>query len=180
LYHGTLIARNSASYGVLEALREMTQLPAFVDINLRNPWWNGEIVETTLDGARWGKMNRDELGEIVNDPVLTPETTKDAARELCQRYGLEFLIITLGADGACVISEAAVACAPAPKIENLLDTIGAGDAFSAVTLLGLIMGWPLPIVQQRALEFAAAICQIPGAISQENELYAGHLARWKS
>ena len=180
LYHGTLIARNSVSYEVLQALRAATQLPTFVDINLRNPWWSGEIVEATLSGARWGKMNRDELSEIVNDPVLTPETTEDAARELCQRYGLEFLIITLGADGACVISASTTTCTAAPKVENLVDTIGAGDAFSAVSLLGLVRQWSLPLIQQRALEFAAAVCRISGAINQDNELYAGHLARWTS
>ncbi len=179
LYHGTLIARTSASYEVLQALRESTQLPAFVDVNLRNPWWSGEIVESTLSGARWGKMNSGELGEIVRDPVLTPETTEDAARELCQRYGLEFLVITLGDAGACFISASTTACAPAPRIDNLIDTVGAGDAFSAVTLLGLSSNWPLPLVQQRALEFSAAVCQIPGATSQDNDLYTGHLARWK-
>lgn len=180
LYHGTLIARNSTSYEVLQDLRASTQLPAFVDINLRNPWWSGEIVEATLNGARWGKMNRDELGEIVNDPVLNAETTEDAARELCQRYGLEFLIITLGSDGACVISASETTCAPSPPIDNVVDTVGAGDAFSAVTLLGLAHHWPLSLVQQRALEFAGAVCQIPGAVSQNKELYTGHLARWKN
>jgi len=179
LYHGTLIARNSASFEALQALRELATLPAFVDINLRSPWWSGEIVESTLRGARWGKMNSAELGEIVNDPVLTQETIEDAACELCQRYGLELLVITLGAEGAWFITESGASYAPAPVVERIVDTVGAGDAFSAVILLGLAQQWPLPLIQQRALEFAAAVCRIPGAISEDKAFYTGQLTRWR-
>lgn len=179
LYHGTLIARNSASFEALRAWREMSTLPVFVDINLRSPWWTGDIVESILRHARWGKMNSAELGEIVNDPVLTQEKIEDAARELCQRYGLEFLVVTLAAEGACFITEAGIHCAPSPAVEDIVNTVGAGDAFSAVVLLGLSRQWPLPLIQQRALEFAAAVCRLAGAISEEKAFYTGQLARWK-
>lgn len=179
-YHGTLIARTSASYDTLHALRAHQGLAVFVDINLRNPWWSGDIVEALLRGARWAKMNVHELAEITNVPVLKHEDVEDPARELRQRYDLDLMIVTLGTDGAVFVTRDEARRVAAAPVKNLVNSVGAGDAFSAVALLGLLRGWDAAATQQRALEFAAAICQLPAAVSADPALYKEHLARWRA
>ncbi|HLA75431.1 MAG TPA: PfkB family carbohydrate kinase [Gammaproteobacteria bacterium] len=178
LYHGTLIARSSSSYQVLQALRTHLKCPVFVDINLRSPWWSGGIVESTLRGAQWVKMNGQELAEIVNSPVLETAQVGNVARELGERYQLQLLVVTLGAEGAYFVTQDKADYALANKVE-VVDSVGAGDAFSAVTLLGLMRTWPLLLTQQRALEFAAAICRIPGALSHDPVFYREYRTRWE-
>jgi fructokinase len=61
----------------------------------------------------------------------------------------------------------------------VIDTVGAGDAFAAVTLLGLIHGWPLATSLERAQTFAARIVGQRGATSAERALYAPFVAAWQ-
>lgn len=178
LYHGTLIARTSASYEVLQDIRTKSNLPIFVDVNLRTPWWSGELIEAILRGGRWAKMNGHELAEIVNTPVMENAEIVSAARELVQRYNLDALIVTLAEQGAYLVQADTQHYGEGVKVSNLVDTVGAGDAFSAVILLGIINGWSFSVTLSRALEFAAAICEIAGATSDDVTLYQSRVARW--
>ena len=60
---------------------------------------------------------------------------------------------------------------PTGKVE-VVDTVGAGDAFSAVFMLGLAMGWSTEVTLERALEFAAAVCTESGATTKDRRLYS--------
>ncbi|MEZ5502448.1 MAG: PfkB family carbohydrate kinase [Halioglobus sp.] len=68
--------------------------------------------------------------------------------------------------------------APVPGIK-VADTVGAGDAFAAVTLLGLRRGWPLPVTLERAQQFAAAIVTRHGATVSERSFYQAFLSQWQ-
>jgi fructokinase len=61
---------------------------------------------------------------------------------------------------------------------EILDTVGAGDAFSAVFMLGLLNGWAMPVTLQRAHHFAGAICGIRGAIPEHNDFYKPFIDEW--
>ena len=61
LYHGTLIMRTAVTRDALQGLLADSGLPAFVDINLRDPWWRVEDLPAVFDRARWAKVNDDEL-----------------------------------------------------------------------------------------------------------------------
>jgi fructokinase len=62
---------------------------------------------------------------------------------------------------------------------TVVDTVGAGDAFSSVMLLGQCMGWPLHDSLQRAQAFAAAIVGIRGATIRDRAFYQPFLADWR-
>ena len=66
---------------------------------------------------------------------------------------------------------------PAPPF--VIDTVGAGDAFSAIFLLGRARGWPLELTLARANEFAGAICAIPGAVPRDLGFYDKWMTRWR-
>jgi fructokinase len=63
-------------------------------------------------------------------------------------------------------------------IPNILDTVGAGDAFSAVFIMGLLHEWKMPITLRRANRFAGAVCQIRGAIPEDAGFYKPFLDEW--
>ncbi len=178
LYHGTLAARATRSRTTLDRMRADHDLPVFVDVNLRAPWWAPSAVEVTLSRARWVKLNDDELATVLDKPLDADSLAADAAA-LRRRNDHEFVVVTRGADGALIATADGVIESPAPKIVNLVDTVGAGDAFSAVIIVGLLCKWEPALMLQRALEFAAAICSIRGATTEDRALYERRLAEWQ-
>lgn len=64
-------------------------------------------------------------------------------------------------------------------MNNLVDTVGAGDSFSAVMIAGIIKQWPMDIALNRTLEFASAICEMRGATTTNKALYQTFQNRWK-
>ena len=177
LYHGSLIARHAASRAALDALRA-EGLPLFVDVNLRDPWWQRPWLEDALHRARWAKLNENELRILSGQEGPADDDTKSRADSLRGRRGLEVLVVTRGAAGALILSESAVVETVSGSIGEIVDTVGAGDAFSAVTILGVLRDWPLEVLAQRAVDFAAAVCRMRGATASDRELYRRYLQKW--
>jgi len=180
LYHGTLALRDSEAAESFRRLRQAVEAPVLVDLNLRDPWWTRRVVDESLDGADWAKMSLEELA-IVADAEL-PGSVTDAeplARKVLERYALSRLVVTCGADGAVLVNEQGAAFrAPAIEVSELVDTVGAGDAFCAVVALGIVRGWDDEVILERANEFAADICRFQGATVTDLSLYDSHLRHW--
>ncbi|MBN2887359.1 MAG: carbohydrate kinase [Chromatiaceae bacterium] len=176
LYHGTLALRQPVSAGTLETLKAAGPELVFLDVNLRRPWWSREQTLELLNGAHWVKLNRDELHLLAADASENIETL---ARTLAERHQLRGLVVTLGAEGALAVpADGALVCvAPQPALE-VVDTVGAGDAFAAVTLLGILHGWPLETLLARAQSFASRIVGQRGATDADPTLYQGFIKDW--
>ena len=175
LYHGTLALRHPASRDAWTQLCSATAAPRCVDINLRAPWWDPGLVEDVLHGAAWAKLNDEELLALTGEDA---SRLQQAAQDLRCRYRLPLLIVTRGASGAMLLTDEALLEEAPLAVSGVVDTVGAGDAFSAVALLGMLRGWSLLDTLQRALEFAARICTIRGATVQDDALYHDYLSRW--
>ena len=176
IYHGSLAARHRVSRGALEALRDHG-LPAFVDINLRPPWWTAERVEQLLGQGRWLKLNEDELGAVLGRELDAAEL-EPAAVDLRGHHGFEVLIVTLGDEGALVTTATGTWRDSPPPLERVVDSVGAGDAFSAVSILGLMRGWDLATTLQRSMAFAGAVCGYRGATARDPALYRHFRDQW--
>jgi fructokinase len=176
LYHGSLALRNEVSRQALETLKRKDAGRAFVDVNLRTPWWDRDAVIANLAGVRWTKLNSHELGLLVPDAG-----TRDEAIELfMQRYAPELLIITLGEAGALAVTAAGETARAAPDRQHpVVDTVGAGDAFASVVLLGIMRRWPLPLLMQRAQSFASAIVGLRGATVGDMAFYQPFRDNWE-
>lgn len=179
LYHGTLALRGGVSQDTLSHLRETVAAPVLVDVNLRDPWWSGETVSRALEGAHWAKMNGHELAVLAGAPADTETAILEAARTIRHRYGVGHLVVTFGSRGALGLDHGGAVWEDAPAVADLVDTVGAGDAFSAVLALGTHLGWPTSLILRRAAGFAADICRTRGATGDDPELYARHLRRWR-
>lgn len=179
LYHGTLAARSETSRASLFSCIEAAAAPVFVDLNLRAPWWEAALLEQTLEGARWVKLNHEELAQLEGHPDLSEQAMLAHGEQLCRDRDLELLIVTRGEQGAAFVSvDAVYSDTPAP-VDHLVDTVGAGDAFASVCIFGLIEQWPPALTLRRALDFAACICGIRGATVADRALYHAQIESWK-
>lgn len=168
LYHGSLAARHSVSRATLMHLRKTLRCPVFVDINLRAPWWDAQGVDMLIDGARWLKINDEELCTLVT----TGKDLYDKAQRMLGDKNLAAVIVTRGEHGAFVqTADTLIECAPV-RVERLVDTVGAGDAFSAIVIAGLLKGLDLAGLLELATEFAARICEQRGATVHDQRFYA--------
>ena len=175
LYHGSLALRSADNRETLARIVRRTGAPAFVDVNLRPPWWEREQVITWLRDAHWAKLNEYEL------ELLAPggDDIDSRTRTLQAKCDLELVIVTLGAAGALALARDGrlSRVAPQPSL-RLVDTVGAGDAFSAVSLLGLLRGWDLDCMLRRAETFASAVVGIRGATPASRDFYEPFLDDW--
>jgi fructokinase len=177
LYHGTLVLRSPESARAVAALNR-GGAPVFIDANLRAPWWERETVLRAVRDARWVKLSVEELGLLVGTPV-EDERLDDAATDFREQSGIEMLIVTRGGEGSLAVDGAGrVTRQDAEPVGEIADTVGAGDAFAAVFLLGLLRGLSVTENLDRASRFAAEICRIPGATTEDRGLYARTLESW--
>jgi fructokinase len=176
LYHGSLALRTPVPRPALDRLRTGAGGGAFVDVNLRDPWWRRPAVLELLRGARWVKLNGEELAHLVPDE---PDLTRRASRLLAES-DLECVIVTLGAEGAVAHGRQGWTHRPPPPAAvGRVDTVGAGDAFASVVLLGLTRGWAWPMILERAQKLAGAVVGLRGAITDEHEFYAPFRKEWE-
>lgn len=176
LYHGSLLARTPEGLRAIQTLRGALCLPVFVDVNLRDPWWTPATVDALLSGARWIKLNGDELHALSDRPLDDVR----AATRIKARTDCECLYVTRGAESTVTVNADGIHEIPTPQVDDIVDTVGAGDAFSAVILLGLLRDWPSDATIERATEFAASVCRMRGATTEDRALYEDHLRRWKN
>lgn len=175
LYHGSLALRNEVSAAALSALKQRTPETLFLDVNLRPPWYDAEKLKTLLDGAHWVKLNEDELR------ILQPggSALEELAAEFRRRYDIETLILTRGSEGAELITQTDRTHAVAPEEDiAVVDTVGAGDAFTSVTILGSLRDWPVDTTLERAQAFASAIVSVRGATVQDTAFYRPFKRAW--
>jgi fructokinase len=180
VYHGTLIMRNDTSRRALDELcAQRRGTSVFVDVNLRDPWWRESDLPSVLERARWVKVNEDELARIASRLGQPAGTLEDTARRFQALHDIELLVVTRGSLGAAAFQAEGEVETVKPQGEvEVVDTVGAGDAFASVLLLGLLRAWSLPAAMERAQGFASRICRQRGATAANPELYMEVMQRW--
>jgi len=175
LYHGSLALREEKSRLALEQLRSNLPKTVFIDVNLRPPWYQLQQVRQMLQTANWVKLNTDELN------ILYPETNSGSAMatDFLRKYELDGLVLTHGAEGAELITSSGehFRVQPEKNIE-VVDTVGAGDAFASIIILGLHHDWPLDVTLQRAQLFASKMVGNRGATVNDADFYQFFINLW--
>ncbi|MGB0396054.1 MAG: PfkB family carbohydrate kinase [Flavobacteriaceae bacterium] len=156
---GTLSQRNAVSQNsVLKILKATTAncLRVF-DVNFRQDFYHPKMLEQSLDLANAVKMNEDEFS-VIAALFSLPKNHKKALHLLMRKFDLKFGIITLGEKGAVMANQDHF-CSYSPKSKiKIKSTVGAGDAFTAATVMGWLEQNPLEQIIQKASDLATFVC----------------------
>jgi len=162
LCFGTLIQRQDTARVTVQRLLRAAQNAIIVyDVNLRQHFYNREIVEASLHACRWAKLNDQEL--VMLRDLLALKGKKDTAllADLRRRYAIELVCLTRGANGCLVQTDDEEIAAPGIPVK-VIDTVGAGDAFTAGLLCAVLEGCDLGVSSLFANRLAARVAASPG------------------
>jgi fructokinase len=172
IYFGTLMQRTRAGMNAVQDFlaRQSSGTPCFYDINLRPGCYHFEILEKTLPYANILKINDDELIQLMG--MFRFVGTADAFMDfLFKEYPLRLLAVTKGEMGSLIRTPTENSEIGLNPDIAIADTVGAGDAFAAMTAIGYLKGWNADKINKASSHFASLICGVKGAIPQDNTIY---------
>ena len=160
---GTLGQRAAESRESIRAVVNATRPDCLrvLDINLRAPHWSPAVLLDSLALANVVKLNDEELPTVAG--VLGVSGDDAAVLEhIRERFDLKLIVLTRGASGSRVhAADGTTDDRPGEPVE-VVNTVGAGDAFTAALALGLEFGHPLTRTHAWAADVAAFVCTQPG------------------
>jgi fructokinase len=160
---GTLGQRTRAASAGIHLLLAATRPETLrmFDINLRPPFVDSEVITKSLTAANALKLNEQELPVLADMFGLSGPTFHQLAT-LAVRFSLRLIVLTRGADGSLLLAGGELFEQPGTQIV-VRDTVGAGDAFTAASVLGFLRQWPLEKISNHANAVAAFVCSQAGA-----------------
>ena len=162
---GSLVQRMASRGSVLRFLRATRPEALRVfDINLRQHYYSREVIEASLELADILKINDEEIRTVAALFAL-PGDDRAVCRALISRYGLRLVILTQGPRGSEVVTADAVIPQAAGEAV-VVDTVGAGDSFTAAFVVAYLRGDSLADAQRLASDTAAYVCSRPGAMPE--------------
>ncbi len=161
---GTLGQRSEQSRVTIQRFVASTRPTALriLDINLRRPYVSDSVIDQSLGLANVLKLNDDELKFLADLYGLTAKSESDQARQMVDRFDLQLVALTRGPRGALVTDGESVFVVAAKPTE-IVDTVGAGDAFTASLTIGLLGGVDLARATEAACRIAEYVCTQAGA-----------------
>lgn len=131
-YYGTLAQRNSASRNCLRQILEKSHFTTiFLDVNLRQSYYNQEILDYSFANCTILKLNDEEVVSLSNLIFQKDLNENEFAEKLVSKnQNISILILTKGADGCSIYHNKEWIHVPSQAVV-VQDTIGAGDSFSA-------------------------------------------------
>lgn len=164
---GSLAQRNEVSRETInrfiDAMPESEDSLKVFDINLRQNFYDEEIITSSLKKCNVLKLNDEELvivGRMFGYPELSQS---EACRRILDAYGLKMLILTCGTDGSYVFTAGETSFHPTPKVE-VADTVGAGDSFTVSFIASILKGKSILEAHRCAVEVSAYVCTQNGAM----------------
>ena len=162
---GSLVQRMNSRSSVMRFIRAMRPdaLKVF-DINLRQHYYSCEVIKESLMLADILKINDEEI-RIVAGMLGLSDDAVTACRELIGSFGLRLVILTKGPEGSEVITADKVIPQGVDDVE-IVDTVGAGDSFTAAFTVAYLRGDTLAEAQRLASATASYVCSRKGAMPE--------------
>lgn len=162
---GSLAQRSPVSRATIQAF--LNAMPKdslkIFDINLRQNFYNKEIIREALTACNILKINDEELvliGRLFEHPGLDIE---NKCWLLLGKYNLDMLVLTCGVNGSYVFTPGSVSFQETPTVE-VADTVGAGDSFTGTFVSGLLAGKSIEETHRLAVDVSAYVCTCKGAM----------------
>jgi fructokinase len=160
---GTLGQRSAISRNAIQQLVAAAPADALkiFDINLRLDFYSREVIEASMRLSNVLKLNEEEL-EVLTAMFSLRGDVRERIESSARSFGFKLVALTRGSSGSLLYREGGwSAFGPTPV--QIVDTVGAGDAFSAALTMGLLVRMPLEDVHAIAADVARYICSQPGA-----------------
>jgi len=160
---GSLAQRNPISRATIQRLVAAARAGALrvFDVNLRQHYYSRKVIEESLALANVVKVNETELARLAEMLGLTGDPRAQLS-QLARHHRLRLVACTRGEHGSLLCAAGRSSDHPGVPAK-VVDTVGAGDAFTAAMTLGLLAGWDLDEVNRRANEVAAGVASRAGA-----------------
>ena len=164
--YGSLSQRNEVSRETITKFIAATRpdcLRVF-DINIRQHFYNDEILRSSLASANVLKLNDEEL-PIVAELIGAEGSDEEIVRAIIAEFDLKLVALTMGADGALMVTPDESSFA-VPEPTDVINTVGAGDSFTASMIMDFLNNKPLDEINRDANELAAFVCTKHGAVPE--------------
>ena len=166
IYFGSLAQRHATSRAALRALVKPFASTRFLDLNLRPGPETRLLAAESLLLADWVKVNDEELAQLAGWFDASAADDAGRAAAVMARFAIQRLVLTCGAagwrfygPGGALLAHGAGVIQP-----HVVDTVGAGDAFTALLLAGLALQRDLPGTLALANRYASFICGVRGPV----------------
>lgn len=133
------------------------------DVNLRQGFYNKEILCKSMQNCNILKINDEELITVSRMFGYPGIDLQDKCWILLGKYNLKMLILTCGINGSYVFTPGNVSFQPTPKVE-VADTVGAGDNFTAAFIASILKGKSVTEAHTIAVKTSAFVCTQKGAM----------------
>ena len=164
---GSLAQRNVVSRNTinrfLDAMPKSDDNLVVFDVNLRQGFYNKEILCNSMSRCNILKINDEELVTVSRMFGYPGIDLQDKCWILLGKYNLKMLILTCGINGSYVFTPGNVSFQPTPKVE-VADTVGAGDSFTAAFIASILKGKPVSEAHALAVKVSAYVCTQKGAM----------------
>ena len=178
IYFGTLAQRTHTAFSRLQDFlsNRAAKTGSFYDINLRPDCYTNEIIEKSLRQTDILKLNQDEM-VFIQDILHSKLSWEAFPAWVMETFGISLIALTKGEQGSDIYTPADHFSAEVPPKEHMIDTVGAGDAYSTIIAIGYLRGWSPERIVSTATDFAGRICQIKGAVPEDASFYTPFLKR---
>lgn len=149
----------------LDAMPQSDDNLIVFDVNLRQGFYNKEILCNSMNRCNVLKINDEELVTVSRMFGYPGIDLQDKCWILLGKYNLKMLILTCGINGSYVFTPGNVSFQPTPTVE-VADTVGAGDSFTAAFISSIIKGKSIAEAHKRAVDVSAFVCTCNGAMPQ--------------
>jgi fructokinase len=160
---GTLAQRHPDSRQSIQTVVAAARDDAWriFDINLRQHYFSRELIAASLKLANVLKLNDAEL-PIVGKLFGATGDVKEQIEFFARSFNLRVVALTRGGEGSLLFHDGRWSEQPSVSVD-VVDTIGAGDSFTAALCLGLLRGLDLDRINNAANQIAAHVCTVAGA-----------------
>ncbi|MXY98575.1 MAG: carbohydrate kinase [Gemmatimonadetes bacterium] len=167
---GTVSRHQAGSIGAVTAFLEALRPSALriFDVNLRQDRYSTDLLHDSFQRVHIVKLNDEELYTVCPLLDLGGEDLESMAKRLHAAYDLEVVCVTRGAEGSLLVTASETVVHPGVPVD-VVDTIGAGDAFTAVLASGYLRGLPLERVSAAANRLGAWVASQTGAMPAADE-----------
>lgn len=164
---GSLAQRNVVSRNTInrffDAMPRTADSLVVFDVNLRQGFYNKEIICNSMKRCNILKINDEELVTVSRMFGYPGIDLQDKCWILLGKYNLKMLILTCGINGSYVFTPGNVSFQPTPKVE-VADTVGAGDSFTAAFIASILKGKSVQKAHSLAVQTSAYVCTKKGAM----------------